>query len=156
MEIIDMIATASPNEPVESLRERVKERLNRTSKTKTDIVLLLVASSAWNVLFVISLGYCLRLIYVTSDPGMTSQTKKFLRSPSVQTVFEYLEELDWALLFAEKFWWYDEKMIHNRIDRFLRRFEPEEQAVEATQAPPEPKREAPGNNTRRKRHTRKR
>jgi hypothetical protein len=157
LEIIDIIATAPRNETVESLRERVNERVNRTSKTKTDIVLLLVASSAWNVLFIISLGYCLRLIYVTSDPGMTSQTRRFLRSPSIQAAFEYLEELDWALLFAEKFWWYDESMIHNRIDRFLRRYEPEEEVVEAT--PPaqlEPKREAPGNNTRRKRHAKKR
>lgn len=156
MRIIETIATAPQNEAVETLRERVSERANPTSKSKADIVLLLVASSAWNILFVISLGYCLRLIYVTSDPGMTSQTKRFLRSPSVQAVFQYLEELDWALLFAEKFWWCDDSMIHNRIDRFLRRYEPEEIVAEASQPRPESKRETPGNNVRRKRHTRKR
>lgn len=156
-QIIETIATAPRNETDEHLRQQVNERLNRSNKQKADIVSLLVASCAWNVLFVISLGYCLRLIYVTSDPGMTGQTKRFLRSPSVQVIFQYLEELDWALLFAEKFWWCDESMIHNRIDRFLQRYEPEEEVVEANRPPrPEPKRETTGHSARRKRHTRKR
>ena len=155
--IIETLVFAPRNETTNNLRERVYERTNRTRTRKGDIVSLLVASSAWNVLFLISLGYCLRLIYVTSDPGMTNQTKRFLRSPSVQVVFQYLEELDWALLFAEKFWWCDETMIHNRVDQFLRRYEPEEESAETKHQPhQEQRREGSGHNVRRKRHTRKR
>lgn len=156
-QIIETIATASRNDTDDRLREQVNERVNRTRrKRKADMISLLVASSAWNVLFVISLGYCLRLIYVTTDPQMTGQTKRFLRSPSIQVVFQYLEELDWALLFAEKFWWCDESMIHNRIDAFLRRYEPAEEVPEATQPRTEPPKRESGHSARRKRHTRKR